>query len=210
MPFHVYVQGAVGQLGDLSCKDLRQHGCLSAVRGNAHFVKADHKTVIAVHEVEHADCEVSVFQNSCNHQRFLRSSIKREAVNLVIGAILIDCQRTCIGQNGFLQRFGRRAAQVTADHQRGRKQTPCREMRSLLGQCAAVRSALAVNEAVGVHAHNQHIHIVETAVPVIGKQSGLLLGNALNGLPAVMDIVGGTEKVRPRGFDPLLCFLHAP
>ena len=92
MPFHVYVQGAVGQLGDLACKDLRQHGCLSAVGRDSHFVKADHKTVIAVHEVEHADCKVSVFQNSCNHQRFLRSAVKREAVNLVIGAILIDCQ----------------------------------------------------------------------------------------------------------------------
>ena len=57
-----------------------------------HFVKADHKTVISVHEVEHADCEVSVFQNSCNHQRFLRSSVKREAVELTVGAILIDCQ----------------------------------------------------------------------------------------------------------------------
>ena len=83
-------------------------------------------------------------------------------------------------------------------------------MRAVFCQRATVRAPLAVDEAVGVHAHNQHIHIVETAVPVIRKQSGLLLGNALNGLPAVMDIVGGTEQMCPCGFDPLLRFLHAP
>ena len=83
-------------------------------------------------------------------------------------------------------------------------------MRAVLRQRATVRAPLAVDEAVGVHAHNQHIHVVEASVPVIREQSGLLLGNALNGLPAVMDIVGGTEEVRPCGFDPLLCFFHAP
>ena len=63
---------------------------------------------------------------------------------------------------------------------------------------------------LAVHAHHQHVHVVEAAQPVVGMELLLLAGQILDGLPGVEDVPCGAPHGSPRGLDPLVGLVYAP
>ena len=119
---------------------------LTAVSGNSHLVKAEHEAVFAIHKIEHAYGEISVFQKSCADERILGSSVKSESVHLVVRAVLIDGDSFLVCKYSLcaLAHF----ADIASDHKRRAEHTPDGKMSLVIKLRAAVCLPEAVNKAV--------------------------------------------------------------
>ena len=79
-----------------------------------------------------------------------------------------------------------------------------------MGFVLNIAAALQAHIALAVHAHNQHIHIVEASYPVIGMELFLLLGQIFHRLPSVENVSGRAPHGSPGGLDPLMGFIRPP
>ena len=119
--------------------------------------------------------------------------------------VLIDAQQAFIQDKAF--RKGRHVPYVAAQHQGRAEHAPQGELGLVIGVGAGLAQG---HVALAVHAHGEHVHIVEAAGAAHAEIVQLAAGDAGKGLEIVLNIAGGAVHMHAQGLHPFPGLVRAP